>query len=417
MNCNNVFVDYAESLPSTEVSNVVGVKGRSAFCSIIDDLPITAPVDYMPCVLLGNFTETLKLCVNELSSNLIADICHTVLQLSFPKEMISISRKIRPLSELAQFKANELYNWLLYVCPVVFFGRLSDRLYSHVCNLSFGIRLLIESSSKDNVNIAEQLLGSFCREVSEIHNDERAETINVQSVSHLAEQVERFGPLFCFSAMSCEAANRTLGEVFSGSNSECEVICRRILQRHKLNDSRTKDEQIRAVVGRMLNSKLQNNGHFSQDMIETESLRFGRQLYPEAFFYNRATLNGVYYDSRSYGKYKNGNCFVSFVENESEIFGEIQYFMTMPGPPFYEEMMANVQYFSVTECIGKITGFIYRLKETDCENLLPLQELKKVFFLQGALLKMKKISTLLNFALFLSIPDSSVKLMIFCQTK
>ena len=39
----NVFVDYAESLPSTEVSNVVGVKGRSAFCSIIDDLPITAP--------------------------------------------------------------------------------------------------------------------------------------------------------------------------------------------------------------------------------------------------------------------------------------------------------------------------------------------------------------------------------------
>ena len=74
----------------------------------------------MHCVRLGIFTETLKLCIKELSSTLKAEICHTVSQLSCPKEMIAFSRKIRPLSELAEFKANELYNWLLYVIPVVF---------------------------------------------------------------------------------------------------------------------------------------------------------------------------------------------------------------------------------------------------------------------------------------------------------
>ena len=112
----------------------------------------------------------------------------------------------------------------------------------------------MESSSKDNVDIAEQLMGSFCRDVSGIHNDERAETINVHFVSHLADQVKTFGP-FCFSAMSFEAASRTLGEVISGSKSECEVFAGEFYS-DKLSNSKIQDDKIRAVVDKMSNSKL-----------------------------------------------------------------------------------------------------------------------------------------------------------------
>ena len=49
---NNNFIKLTEVFEADTLYNVVGVKGRSAFSSIIDGLPLTAPIDYMHCVLL-----------------------------------------------------------------------------------------------------------------------------------------------------------------------------------------------------------------------------------------------------------------------------------------------------------------------------------------------------------------------------
>ena len=65
---NDIFIDFAESLSAEEVNNVVGVKGRSAFAGLIKNLPLTAPTDYMHCVLLGVVPETLELCYKTLSN-------------------------------------------------------------------------------------------------------------------------------------------------------------------------------------------------------------------------------------------------------------------------------------------------------------------------------------------------------------
>ena len=59
---NNVFVKYAELIPVDELINVAGVKGKVSFSSVINNLPLAAPIDYMHCVLLGVFPEALKLC-------------------------------------------------------------------------------------------------------------------------------------------------------------------------------------------------------------------------------------------------------------------------------------------------------------------------------------------------------------------
>ena len=62
------YVNMAETQNADELPNVVGVKGRSPFSEINGGLPLTAPVDYMHCVLLGAFPEVLKVCHKSLTA-------------------------------------------------------------------------------------------------------------------------------------------------------------------------------------------------------------------------------------------------------------------------------------------------------------------------------------------------------------
>ena len=67
---NDLYINIAKNLNlhRSKITNVVGVKGLSAFSALIDGLPLAAPIDYMHCVLLGVFPEVLKLCVKTLSN-------------------------------------------------------------------------------------------------------------------------------------------------------------------------------------------------------------------------------------------------------------------------------------------------------------------------------------------------------------
>ena len=389
---NDVFVEMAETMSVEQKLkkdhakklkvNVVGVRGKSAFSQIINGLPLSAPIDYMHCVLSGVFTELLKTCYSSLTKNQKDDINLQVAELSCPREMIAFSRKVRPLEELAQYKANELLNWLIYLSPILFLEYLSLSLYSHLSSLVFGIRLLLESNSESSVAAAEGYLNLFCQEISFLHtNNSRAETINTHCLRHLPDQVKRYGPLFCQSAMAFESANRTLGEVFSGANSECEIICRRVLQRHKLVDNKIKNEKLQALYS-SLSGKPHECGNLAREFIETEAVQEIKLKYPNALFFNRQTVNNVYFDSPTYKRSKLANCFVSFEKDNREFFGKIEVFIQCFGPPFFNQVVASVQIYSVLEDIGLQSGFYYRVQPTEEKCFIQVQKLKKVFCLQ-----------------------------------
>ena len=61
----NQFFQRAKLTSVCGASSVFGVKGRSAFNDLVIGLPLTAPVDYMHCVLLGVFPELLKLIIGK----------------------------------------------------------------------------------------------------------------------------------------------------------------------------------------------------------------------------------------------------------------------------------------------------------------------------------------------------------------
>ena len=126
--------------------------------------------------------------------------------------------------------------------------------------------------------------------------NERSETINVHSLRHLPDQVRRFRPLFSFSAMSFESANRILIEVYSGSHHECEVICRRFLQKQRLLDihQKSEDNQYGRLVKQLLRLDDSHTNNFSNFMKETESLSYARSTYPDAIFHNRLKKQFVF---------------------------------------------------------------------------------------------------------------------------
>ena len=218
------------------------------------------------------FPDVLKICYQSLTSQEKDSVNTLISDLSCARELISFSRRVWSLEEVSQFKANEMFNWLFFLSPIVFFRRISDSLYSHLSNLVFGIRLIFESCSPERVIEAEKFLQQICQEIVSIHGDnERKETINVQNLRHLPDQVSRFGPLFYQSALSFQAANRSLGEVFSGSNSECEIIYRRLLQRHNLQPVEINDARLCPIY-----SKLSGNPNKMALMLLWKLRRFWR---------------------------------------------------------------------------------------------------------------------------------------------
>ena len=285
--------------------------------------------------------------------------------------MIAYSRKIRPLIEISQFKANELFNWLFYLSPILFLNCLTSDLLSHLNNLVFGLRLIFESNYVSNVKMAEKLLNNFCQDIVSIHDgNERIETINVHCLRHLADQVARFGPLYCYSAMSFEAANRTLSDVYSGSHSECEVICRRVLQRHKLADTEIRDPNLRSIFFKLSGISDTTNENFSEDFLETEALRKAQMRYPKATLYNRQVFNNVYFDSISFKRSKHGNCYVAFKKGGCQYFGQIQFFFELKESTSDNKILAYLKLLTVKEEIGPIKGYFYRVSWTPNEEAL-----------------------------------------------
>ena len=377
---NNVFVKYAELVPVDELINVAGVNGKSAFSSVINNLPLAAPIDYMHCVLLGVFPEALKLCYRALSSDDKVKVNLVLSNLNCPRKMVAYSKKIRPLDEMAQFKANEYFNWLFYISPLVFSNRIPETLYNHLVNLVFGVRLLFESSKDTNTAAAEKLLLRFCEDIVSIHDgNERVETINVHCLKHLVDQVRRFGPLYCYSAMSFEAANRTIGDVFTGSQNECEIICRRILQRHKFASAQIQDPKLREIFSNLTGNVYIDNASYCDEFIYTSAVKHGKSLYAEADFFNRHYFQNTYFDSPAYARSKHANCFVSFIENTDEVFCQIQYFFTQPGPPFFNEVQAEIKILRTLREIGRMKGFFFEVEETNILKSVPARLMKKVF--------------------------------------
>ena len=255
-----------------------------------------------------------------------------------------------------------MFNWLFYVGPIVFYETIGQLLYDELMNLVFGVKLLMESSSSRNISLADHLLNEFCKDViATFRENQRIETINVHSLRHLPDQVKRFGPLFCCSALSFESANRILGELFTSSHHEIEIICRRFLQLRRLNDTTIESPEVQRVWNQLFGIEELEKSQLDHGTKETDLLREGRRCYSNGRFYNRQFFRNVYFDSQCFSRVSmQGDCksFVSFSYRSELCFGQIMSFVSIPE--FYNsKIRAVVKKYQTLEEVGTVKGFFF----------------------------------------------------------
>lgn len=192
------------------------------------------PIDYMHCVCLGVVRKLIHSWVNgqplqvKLSSRSINTISERLILLKhfIP---IEINRKPRSLSELQRWKATEMRTFLLYTGSVVLKNVVDEAIYQHFSLLHCAITILISKKhiSKFTCGFADELLKIFVNHCENIYGLEFY-VYNIHMLSHLSNDVERFGPLDEFSAFVFESYLGQLKQTIKSPNKPLQQIYRRL---------------------------------------------------------------------------------------------------------------------------------------------------------------------------------------------
>ena len=130
-----------------------------------------------------------------------------------------VTRLPRSVTQRAHWKGSEWYLWLFLYAPVVLSGLLPTSYLKHFLLLVEGVYLLTKSSiTRHEINKANQCLSTFARSFQVLYGKENV-TYNVHQLTHLAQTVIDWGPLWCYSAYIFEGFNMVLLRLFHGTQA------------------------------------------------------------------------------------------------------------------------------------------------------------------------------------------------------
>lgn len=183
-------------------------KGKSALHDLSFDSVQQVPFDYMHLVCLGVVKKVIESVVfgkcnpqklPVLKKNILSNR-FTTLQLYCPREF---ARNPRGLDQFNNFKATEFRQLLLYTFIVVFRGVISDEQCNHFLLLHSSMRILLNHSSPENLDFADESLKTFVLKAEDVHGLQFL-TYNAHGILHLVADYKLYGPLDSISAFPYE---------------------------------------------------------------------------------------------------------------------------------------------------------------------------------------------------------------------
>ena len=209
---------------------------RSILEKIDIDMVQDIVLDYMHVVCLGVMRKLLKFWVkrdtkrNLIPLNFVQRISERLvfLRKKIPK---NFARLPRSLLELANWKATEFRQFLLYTGPLVLKDLLPEELFQHFLCFHTAIKLLSSNTEGFNrstvLNHCERLLFHFVSESPKLYGWHFL-TYNVHSLLHLVGDVRRFGQLDNYSSFPFENYLQFLKKTLkTGSNQPLSSLVRR----------------------------------------------------------------------------------------------------------------------------------------------------------------------------------------------
>lgn len=163
------------------------------------------------------------------SANTITLVSHFLIETSMPVE---IKRPLRSLSELKYWKGTEFRTFLLYASPIVMmeFFETETAIRDHFLNYFCAITIFSRHDQcRANYYVARSMISDFLKGVKILYGSHMF-TSNLHNLSHLADDVERFGPLDTFSAYPFESKLYHLKRLIRTGNLPLAQVSRRIIE-------------------------------------------------------------------------------------------------------------------------------------------------------------------------------------------
>lgn len=147
-----------------------------------------------------------------------------------------IHRKMRSLAELPRWKGTEYRTFLLYISIVILRNHLPPFYYEHF--LLFYCAIIILNSEyfvKYLIEYADKMIKSFL-EIFKVKYGARHFTSNLHNLSHLVDEVKRFGPLDKFDAYPFENKLQAIKKLVRQRKHPLAEIAKRLIEREAINE-------------------------------------------------------------------------------------------------------------------------------------------------------------------------------------
>lgn len=134
------------------------------------------------------------------SARTTAEISVFMLSCKMPREF---NRQPRGLNELAHWKGTEYRTFLMYIGVVALKDRLSSAVYYHFLLLFCAITICESNMFSHLLLLARKMLDEYLEKFTDIYGQQYM-TSNIHNLSHLIDDVQKFGVLQSFSSYPFE---------------------------------------------------------------------------------------------------------------------------------------------------------------------------------------------------------------------
>lgn len=139
------------------------------------------------------------------------------------------SRKPRSLNDLDRYKATEYRAFLLYTGPICLKRSVDENIYKNFLLLSASTTLLSLHSDPQNLDVAKQYIIAFIKHFELLYGT-RHLVYNIHSLSHLTDDVRKFGSIDKISAFPFENYLGTLKKLLRKPNAVLSQVINRIFE-------------------------------------------------------------------------------------------------------------------------------------------------------------------------------------------
>lgn len=233
------------------MSQIQHHNGKSPLSALNVGLVSEVVLDYMHLICLGVMRKLLRIWVHgplphKLARSQILAMSEFLISCreNFPSEF---SRKPRPLKDLDHWKATEFRTFLLYTGPTCVASVLPTKKLKHFLLLHTAVYVLSlgPKITDDWIDYAEDLIRIFIKEMPILYSNE-VMTYNFHSITHICDDVRKFGSLDQISAFPFENYMRLLKNMVRSNSNQLGQVANRIYE-FEVNlgkpEAKTKDSE------------------------------------------------------------------------------------------------------------------------------------------------------------------------------